>query len=96
MVTVVGIDETSAQSLHGRHTYLDEQVRWGARHADMVSELPDGSLQIDMREFHRVPAHRDRRRRSRIRADARLSSPGMVRPVVPRVAAERHAKFCRT
>jgi len=54
MVTVVGIDETSAQSLHGRHTYLDEQVRWGARHADMVSELPDGSLQLDMREFHRV------------------------------------------
>ena len=54
MVTVVGIDETSAQSLHARHTYLDEQVRWGARHADMVSELPDGSLQLDMREFHRV------------------------------------------
>ena len=54
MVTVVGIDEASAQSLHARHTYLDEQVRWGARHADMVSELPDGSLQLDMREFHRV------------------------------------------
>ena len=54
MVTVVGIDETSAQNLHARHTYLDEQVRWGARHADMVSERPDGSLQLDLREFHRV------------------------------------------
>ena len=54
MVTVVGIDETSAQNLHARHTYFDEQVRWGARHADMVSERPDGSLQLDVREFHRV------------------------------------------
>jgi len=54
MVTVVGIDETSAQNLHARYNYLDGQVRWGARHADMVSELPDGRLQLDMREFHRV------------------------------------------
>jgi len=54
MVTVVGIDETSAQSLHARHTYLDGQVRWGARHADMMSERPDGSLQLDVREFHRI------------------------------------------
>jgi inward rectifier potassium channel len=54
MVTVVGIDETSAQNLHARHTYLDRQVRWGARHADMVSERPDGRLQLDMCEFHRV------------------------------------------
>jgi len=54
MVTVVGIDETSAQNVHARHTYLDQHVRWGARHADMVSERPDGSLQLDMREFHRV------------------------------------------
>jgi len=56
IVTVVGIDETSAQNLHARHTYLDDQVRWGARHADMVSERPDGSLQLDVRDFHRVVA----------------------------------------
>ena len=54
MLTVVGIDETSAQNLHARHTYLDKHVRWGARHADMLSELPDGRLQLDMREFHRI------------------------------------------
>src|SRR5207245_9620541 len=54
MLTVVGIDETSAQNLHARHTYGHEQIRWGARHADMLSERPDGRLQLDMREFHRV------------------------------------------
>jgi inward rectifier potassium channel len=54
MLTVVGIDETSAQNLHARHTYGHERIRWGARHADMLSELPDGRLQLDMREFHRV------------------------------------------
>jgi len=54
ILTVVGIDETSAQNLHARHTYGHEQIRWGARHADMLSERPDGRLQLDMREFHRV------------------------------------------
>jgi len=54
MLTVVGIDETSAQNLHARHTYRDDQIRWGARHADMLSERPDGRLQLDVREFHRL------------------------------------------
>jgi inward rectifier potassium channel len=53
-LTVVGIDEASAQNLHARHTYDHSQVSWGARHADMLSELPDGRLQLDMREFHRI------------------------------------------
>lgn len=56
IVTVVGIDETSAQSLHARHTYDHSEVRWGYRHADMLSELPDGRLRLDMREFHRLVA----------------------------------------
>jgi inward rectifier potassium channel len=54
LVTVVGIDETSAQNLHARHTYDHARVRWGARHADMLSERPDGGLRLDMGEFHRV------------------------------------------
>ena len=56
ILTVVGIDEASAQNLHARNTYDHEQIRWGARHADMLSELPDGRLQLDVREFHRVVA----------------------------------------
>jgi inward rectifier potassium channel len=54
MVTVVGIDETSAQNLHARHTYDHTDVRWGARHTDMLSERPDGGLRLDVRQFHRL------------------------------------------
>jgi len=54
ILTVVGIDEASGQGLSARHTYSDAQVRWGARHADMLSERPDGGLRLDMREFHRL------------------------------------------
>lgn len=55
-LTVVGIDEVSAQSLHARHTYGHEQIRWGARHADMLSERDDGRLELDVRQFHRLVA----------------------------------------
>ena len=54
ILTVVGIDETSAQNLFARHRYVHERIRWGARHADMLTELPDGRTQLDMDQFHRV------------------------------------------
>jgi inward rectifier potassium channel len=54
ILTVVGIDETSAQNLSSRHRYLHAQVRWGARHADVLSERSDGGLRFDMSEFHRT------------------------------------------
>jgi inward rectifier potassium channel len=54
MLTVLGIDEISAQNLHARHTYDHQQVRWGARPADMLSEMDDGRLKLDMRAFHRL------------------------------------------
>lgn len=55
MLTVVGIDETSAQNIHARHTYDGVQhVRWGARHADLLSSKPDGQLQLDVRKFHEL------------------------------------------
>jgi len=53
-LTVIGIDETSAQNMSARHSYDHSQVLWGMRHADMLSERPDGGLTLDMREFHRV------------------------------------------
>ena len=56
LLTVVGIDETSAQNLSARHTYEHTRVCWGARHADMLSELPDGRLRLDIRKFHEIVA----------------------------------------
>jgi len=54
IVTVVGIDEASAQNVSARHTYDHSELAWGARHADMLSERPDGGLVLDMKEFHRL------------------------------------------
>jgi inward rectifier potassium channel len=54
LVTVVGVDDTSMQPVHARHTYYDSEIVWGARHADILAEQPDGTLVVDMRRFHQV------------------------------------------
>lgn len=52
LVTVVGIDDTSMQPVHARHRYQQEEIAWGARHADILTERPDGTIVVDMRRFH--------------------------------------------
>jgi inward rectifier potassium channel len=54
VVTMTGLDETSSQSLHANGRYGHTDVRWGARHADILSELPDGRIRLDMTRFHDV------------------------------------------
>jgi inward rectifier potassium channel len=51
IVSLNGIDETSNQTVHARRTYTDDFVQWGARHADMLSERPDGVIVVDMGVF---------------------------------------------
>jgi inward rectifier potassium channel len=53
-LTVVGVDEASAQNVHARQVYDHTEVRWGARHADMLSEQPDGTLRVDVTQFHEL------------------------------------------
>ena len=54
ILTLSGTDELSVQKLHAQTRYEAKLIRWGARHADMLSERPDGRLQLDMREFQRL------------------------------------------
>ncbi len=54
LVTVVGIDDVSLQQVHARARYLDRDVVWGARHADVLSEEPDGNLVLDVTRFHDI------------------------------------------
>lgn len=54
LVTVVGTDDTSLQPVHARHQYADQEILWGMRHADILSERPDGSLVLDLAKFHDV------------------------------------------
>jgi inward rectifier potassium channel len=54
VLTLVGLDETSAQSLHANGRYNHDQVLWGARHSDILSELADGRIRLDLNRFHDV------------------------------------------
>lgn len=53
-VVVTGLDETTLQPVHAIHAYLDGDIAWGSRYADMLSEQPDGTIEVDLRKFHEV------------------------------------------
>jgi inward rectifier potassium channel len=54
IVTVTGLDATYAQTIHARRIYEAPEVVWNARFVDVLSNLPDGRLQIDLGRFHDV------------------------------------------
>jgi inward rectifier potassium channel len=51
---VVGIDDTSLQPVHARHTWFAGSVVWNARLADVLSETPEGDMILDLRNFHHI------------------------------------------
>jgi inward rectifier potassium channel len=51
-VTVVGTDDTTLLPVHAGIRYLNHEVVFGMRPADVLSELPDGRLRVDLRNFH--------------------------------------------
>jgi inward rectifier potassium channel len=53
-LTVSGVDDTSLQLVHARHTWVAQSIVWGARLADITSEAPDGAFVIDLRQFHEI------------------------------------------
>jgi inward rectifier potassium channel len=53
LVTVMGMDDTSLQSVHGQHRYTDAEVVWGARHVDILVDEGE-SLTLDLRRFHDI------------------------------------------
>jgi inward rectifier potassium channel len=54
IVTLMGIDSTTGQYVHARRSYLDDEVLFGQHFADLVTELPDGRIQLDLRRFDEV------------------------------------------
>jgi inward rectifier potassium channel len=53
-VLMVGLDDTSMQTIHASHQYYAHQILFGARHADVLTEESDGVLVLDLRKFHEV------------------------------------------
>lgn len=53
-VTVVGLDDTTGQTLHGQHLYEAPALRFGMRLADGLSVGADGSITFDASVFDQV------------------------------------------
>lgn len=54
IVSLVGLDDGLAQTVHARHSYAAEQIAWDHRFADILSTRADGARLIDYRRFHEV------------------------------------------
>ncbi len=52
VVTATGIDETIAQRVHARTSYLPDEILWGRRFVDVIGWTDDGRRVIDYRRFH--------------------------------------------
>ncbi len=53
LVTVTGMDDTSLQPVHARHTYYHDEIAWNARHVDILTET-EGGMVLDLRRFHDI------------------------------------------
>jgi inward rectifier potassium channel len=52
--SVTGTDDTSLQPVHARRRYEAKDIVWGARPADVLSERPDGLIQLDVAKFDQI------------------------------------------
>lgn len=52
IVSVVGIDETSSQTIHARHSYSVSEILFGRRMVDILGQNPDGTRFVDYTKFH--------------------------------------------
>ncbi len=53
-LSLAGLDETSAQTIHARYRYRLDDIVWNAHFTDVISLLPDGTRTIDYTKFHEV------------------------------------------
>jgi inward rectifier potassium channel len=54
VLTINGLDDSSAQQLNARQTWSHNQIRWQHRYVDISSNSDDGRLIIDYARFHDV------------------------------------------
>ncbi|MGB3299402.1 MAG: ATP-sensitive inward rectifier potassium channel 10 [Phormidesmis sp.] len=63
IVTLTGLDETLAQTIHARHTFIAKDIRWDYRFADILLDGRHGRRVIDFNQFniiHPISQPRDR------------------------------------
>ncbi|MCG3172828.1 MAG: Inward rectifier potassium channel Kirbac3.1 [Myxococcota bacterium] len=54
IAVVTGVDDTFAQSIHSRHGYTADEIRWGYRFADMLQTGADGRRVLEYAKFHLI------------------------------------------
>jgi inward rectifier potassium channel len=54
IVSLLGIDENFAQTVHARHSYVASELVWNARFADVLMRDTEGRRGIDYAHFHEV------------------------------------------
>jgi inward rectifier potassium channel len=54
VVSLTGLDDGLSQTVHARHGYAAEAIRWNARLVDILHAEPDGTRVLDYRRFHDV------------------------------------------
>ena len=52
VIVLSGVDDTFAQRIHARHSYLPHEIVWGRRHADIVLKTDGGDRYLDYGRFH--------------------------------------------
>jgi inward rectifier potassium channel len=57
-IIVIGIDDTVMQTVHATHNYYATDIVWGARLQDVLSDLPGGSMLLDLGKFHELEPSR--------------------------------------
>lgn len=53
IVSLSGLDETFAQTIHARTTYRPNQIEWNSKFADMLFRV-DGKIKVDLSKIHEL------------------------------------------
>ncbi len=54
VVSLTGVDETVAQTVHARYSYMTQEILWDVQFAEMLTYSSDGQRAIDFSRFHDV------------------------------------------
>jgi inward rectifier potassium channel len=54
IVTLSGVDESFAQAINARHSFLGKEIRYGYRFVDIMTIAADGARSFDYSRFHAV------------------------------------------
>jgi inward rectifier potassium channel len=54
VASLVGLDDAFNQTIHSRHVWDMDEIRWNARFVDIMGPLPDGRQGVNYFRFHEV------------------------------------------